>query len=135
MIYSFTLLLIASTISIDNEEARISRYGGPFTVTEVCSEEGNHCQFVGSAGPWLLSIIETAIDPCSSMDGVSTIVLWLNEYDWLLEQVRVMEREYDYLLKTQTEEFWTVSDFYRKRQCIEVITLLKNEHPLNDSMR
>ncbi|RUO18515.1 hypothetical protein CWE08_11400 [Aliidiomarina iranensis] len=133
--YSFTLLFIASTISIDNEEAELSQYKSSSAAIEICSKEANRCQFVGSAGPWLLSIIETAIEPCGSSDGGSKIAHWLNEYDWLLEQVRVMDQEYDYLLKMQAEEFWTVSDFYRQKQCNEVITLLQNEHPLNDSMR
>jgi hypothetical protein len=97
----------------------------------LCDENSENCQEVGSAASYLLSIIETSLEPCKN----SKVAEWLEEYKWLIIQVKESDREYPYLKQMQRQAFWAPENPDQEKYCLKIQKLVTSSNPLNQEMR
>ena len=99
---------------------------------EFCDTNSKKCEQVGSAAAWTLSIIETSTKICGANNEISQ---WLKANQWLTEQVKASEAEYEYLAQSQERTYWGVNSPEVLQQCSKVVNLIKNGSPLNSELR
>lgn len=98
---------------------------------EVCDSTKSKCTQVGSSAAWLLSIIETSIEPCKNNTEIGG---WLANNSWLIAKVKAAESEYDDLIRAQ-HKFWNTANVDISNQCSKLVKLIKSGSPLNSELR
>lgn len=98
---------------------------------EICDSRKSKCAQVGSGAAWMLSIIETSLEPCKNNIEIGE---WLHNYSWLVTKVKAAKPEYDYFIRAQ-DKFWNTANVDIPNQCSKLVNLIKSGSPLNSELR